>query len=340
MGEVLATNATGQEFIAYVLIGNGCDCRETEVYETTTLAETVDAEENVETNEFEDIQDKRFGEVLSEVRESYSRLLGMFFLSLSREIVVYYNGVTAGLMERFKSFEDAANTITDELGDFVQRTEGSLSRSYLKEEDFENYQNKTVAELKAKLLGLKMAFNSELSSTSERFENILEDLIPLFEKLENYCKLVTYSSKTPVLAKKVAEEFMDEYFGFEETLRNQVDLAIESEKELELHYNSLHSELTLRMLSGLMETNFTNVDSKFIHYWKRGYTAQLILTMDAFKNEDLDEEIKNLKEVLRSSLATVFADINLLTDCVKNSSLPIYETITVRKKLIWQLKNL
>ena len=91
-----------------------------EKYETTTsIAETVDAEENIETNEFENIQDMRFGEVLSEVRESYSRLLGMFFLSLSREIVVYYNGVTAGLMERFKSFENASNTFTEELGEFV-----------------------------------------------------------------------------------------------------------------------------------------------------------------------------------------------------------------------------
>ena len=94
VGEVLATNATGQEFIAYVLVGSGCDCGEVETYETTTSeVEISDITENIGKNEFEDIEDKRFGEVLSEVRESYSRLLGMFFLSLSREIVVYYNSL-------------------------------------------------------------------------------------------------------------------------------------------------------------------------------------------------------------------------------------------------------
>ena len=90
-------DATGQEFIAYVMVGNGCDCNEDLEQETTTVMELEDA------NEFEALESEGFEDVLDEVRASFAKLLSMFFLSLSKEVVVYHNGVLLSCFQHCQS---------------------------------------------------------------------------------------------------------------------------------------------------------------------------------------------------------------------------------------------
>ena len=133
-------NATGEEYIAYVLVGNGCDCNEDEEQNTDATEISIIGVDNG--NEFEAIQNEGFEEVLIEVRQSYFKLLGMFFLSLSKEIVLYHNGVTDGLLRRFSAFEDASYVTLDQYAEFVLRSEGSLGMS-LSEQDFIHFQNRS-----------------------------------------------------------------------------------------------------------------------------------------------------------------------------------------------------
>ena len=72
---------------------------------------------------------------------------------------------------------------------------------------------------------------------------MLEGLIPLFQKLENLCMFVVYSSKSPAQAQIVSQEFEDEFLRFQENLRSQIELSIAASTELQEHYHSEFSQL-------------------------------------------------------------------------------------------------
>ena len=132
----------------------------------------------------------------------------------------------------------------------------------------------------------------------------------------------------------VADEFEEEYLVFEDMLRNQVELAVESLKELKSYYNSQYSAIASRMLTDCMSTKFSNVDSVFVSNWKLSYASRSAMAIEMFKHDDLERETKNLWKTLDTSLATVFDDVNLLTECVKASSLPNTEQDYYSKKEI------
>merc|ERR1719186_1720866 len=321
--ELLAVNSAGEEFIAYVMVGSGCECSG-EFVEDTSDERVADVTDDG-TNIFEAIEIEEFENVLEEVRQSFSKLLAKFYLSLSKEIVTYHTGTTAGLLEKFSTFKNARDEFLSGYVQFVERSEGSLGLS-LTQADFSQFQNKSISELQSNMQNLKATFDTTVVDTTEEFVNILLSLIPLFDKLENFCQLVVYSCKSQMEAEMVSKEFEQNFLKFEHILQSQIVLSIEASKELEAYYHSQYAVQAAKLLSRISYLqHHSMVDNGFVHNWKVQYVTQAARAIDIFKDNVFENKAKDLLDVLKRSLSTVFGDVRLLTECVKESYLPYYQ---------------